>query len=298
MPSWDGRSPWSGLGLWLDPPVAPAERGALPGAVSTLARSLESNGFEWLLLSDPTNDDPPAPGVARAGRSPSATSACEPFTLAGAVAALTDRLRLGIVPGPDRSPSMMAKFTTTLDVLSHGRAGLTVRLEPSPSTMSTARTLDALRVYRSMLEDEFPTHAGRFYRIDGAINRPGPVRSEGIPVVLIVGGAASLPDEVASTLYPMVDAVVVVADDRSTSKRAVRLRDMGRDVDPGRNHVPLIWATPPVPAQQVELAELADRARDQRAAGADAVLVRVAGLPSPALVTELAAQLNETSAGS
>ena len=48
----------------------------------------------------------------------------ECFTTLGAIAALTDRIRLGqlVLGVPYRNPALTAKMATTLDLISHGRS--------------------------------------------------------------------------------------------------------------------------------------------------------------------------------
>ena len=49
------------------------------------------------------------------------------------------------------------------------------------------RLEEAVRICRAMFRDERPTFAGRYYSVDGAINRPAPVQAGGPPI--LVGGS-------------------------------------------------------------------------------------------------------------
>lgn len=269
------------LGLWLDPPAARPTGPPLDDLMD-LGRALEANGFEWLWLSDPIAD-----GIDHGD----GDFGAEPFTLAGALAAVTRRLGLGVVPAGSRVPSMLAKLTTSLDVISHGRAALGVRLVETKEGEGMVRANEALRVCRSMFFEENPTFAGRFYRIESAINRPGPVRSGGIPAVAFATGTIALSGDAAVAFLHLLDAVVVEGDELTTAN-AVRDLEAARSVGGGRSAKRLIWASPPFDTT-TGMAQIVEEARRQRAVGATGVLVRMAGLATPATVAEIAARLTE-----
>jgi alkanesulfonate monooxygenase SsuD/methylene tetrahydromethanopterin reductase-like flavin-dependent oxidoreductase (luciferase family) len=123
--------------------------------------------------------------------------ALEAYTLLGALAIRTSRLRLGplVTSVGWRSPALVAKQVTTLDVLSGGRAvlGLGAGRVAGPLDESGAATVDrfddledALRICRAMFLDEAATVAGRRHHVTDAANRPRPVQPGGVPIV--VGG--------------------------------------------------------------------------------------------------------------
>jgi F420-dependent oxidoreductase-like protein len=125
----------------------------------------------------------------------------ESYTLLGALAARTSRVRLGtLVTGVTyRNPVILAKIVTTLDVISAGRAilgigaawydvehhGLGVPFPPVKERMD--RLEEAVRICRAMFREERPTFEGRHYTIAEAWNVPRPVQ-EGGPPILIGGG--------------------------------------------------------------------------------------------------------------
>lgn len=125
----------------------------------------------------------------------------EAYTYLGALAACTDRVRLGpLVTGVTyRNPAIVAKQATTLDVISKGRAVLGIGaawygeehaalgVEFPPVAERMDRLEEALQVCRAMFSDEVPTFSGRYYRIEGALNRPRPVQPGGPPIM--VGGS-------------------------------------------------------------------------------------------------------------
>jgi F420-dependent oxidoreductase-like protein len=123
----------------------------------------------------------------------------EAYTLLGAIAARTTTARLGtlVTAVTFRNPALVAKMTTTLDVISGGRAMLGIGAGNNrdehhrygvpfpPIAERLERLEDALRIARAMFHDENPTYAGRHHSIDGAVNWPPP-RNGTIPIV--VGG--------------------------------------------------------------------------------------------------------------
>lgn len=124
----------------------------------------------------------------------------EAYTLLGAVAARTRRIRLGaLVTGVTyRNPAFLAKVVTTLDVVSAGRAILGIGAAWNdvesraygydwPSTAERFERLeDALRICRGMFTQERTTFHGTRHRVDGALNVPQPVQPGG-PRILIGG---------------------------------------------------------------------------------------------------------------
>lgn len=125
----------------------------------------------------------------------------EAYTTLGAIAARTSKVRLGtLVTGVTyRNPALLAKQVTTLDVISKGRAMLGIGaawnedehrgygFEFPPIGQRMNRLEEALTICKAMFTEERPTFEGRYYRIDGALNNPRPLRPGG-PQVLVGGG--------------------------------------------------------------------------------------------------------------
>ena len=125
----------------------------------------------------------------------------EAYTILGAVAARTSRVKLGaMVTGVTyRNPAFLAKVVTTLDVISSGRAILGIGAawndEESlaygydwPSTSERFERLeDALQICRLMFTQPRSTFAGKRHHIEDAYNVPQPVQPGG-PKILIGGG--------------------------------------------------------------------------------------------------------------
>jgi F420-dependent oxidoreductase-like protein len=122
----------------------------------------------------------------------------EAYTLLGALAARTSRVKLGtLVTGVTyRNPAILAKIVTTLDVISQGRAflgigaawfdqeheGLGVDFPPVKERFE--RLEEALVICRAMFRSERPTIDGQHYRVRDAINVPAPVTEGGPPIMI------------------------------------------------------------------------------------------------------------------
>jgi F420-dependent oxidoreductase-like protein len=129
------------------------------------------------------------------------TPMLEAYTLLGALAAVTSRVHLGAFVSPVtlRSPALLAKIVTSLDVISGGRAilGLGAGTDATehaaygigfPAIAVRQAELDeALAICRLMLSQDQPSFAGSFFRIDEALNVPRPLQPR-IPILVGGGG--------------------------------------------------------------------------------------------------------------
>ena len=163
-------------------------------SVAGLAGTAESAGFESLWVMDHFYQLPALGGAPQ--------PMLESYTLLGALAARTSRIRLGaLVTGVTyRNPALLAKIVTTLDVISAGRAmlgigaawhdeeheGLGVDFPPVAERM--ARLEEAVQICRAMFREEHPTFEGRYYRIKDAYNVPRPIQPGGPPILIGGGG--------------------------------------------------------------------------------------------------------------
>lgn len=161
--------------------------------VAGIAGTAEDAGFESVWVMDHFWQLPPLGG-------PDAPI-LEGYTLLGALAARTERVRLGtLVTGVTyRNPALLAKMVTTLDVISGGRAilgigaawfdeehlGLGFDFPPVRERMG--RLEEAVQICRAMFTEDAPSFAGNYYRIDGARNVPRPIQPGGPPI--LVGGS-------------------------------------------------------------------------------------------------------------
>jgi F420-dependent oxidoreductase-like protein len=172
--------------------------GGTPGdlfeGVVAMANAAEETGYDSVWVMDHFYQLPPLGGPGE--------PMLDSYTLLGALAARTSRLRLGaMVTGVTyRNPAHLAKIVTTLDVISAGRAilgigaawydveheGLGFDFPPAGERLD--RLEEALQICRAMFNEEAPSFAGTYYRIHEARNVPPPVRPGGPPILVGGGG--------------------------------------------------------------------------------------------------------------
>lgn len=198
-----------------------------------LAEAAELSGFDsiWVADSFETGSD----------------ASFEAYTLLGALAVRTFTARLGALVSSvtHRSPGILAKQVTALDVVSSGRAVLGVGpggAEPDHAAVSEAgggpsapvqtgsdqrdsqqlrydRFEEALEALAALL-GKSPAHAGdvsfagRFFRLEGAPNRPRPVQEGRLPVLI---GASD--DETLKLVARHGDACSLVGDPTTVRRR-------------------------------------------------------------------------------
>lgn len=191
------------LGCWLTGPLWDSEGISLLERVSSLAVAAEVSGFDSFWVSDLV----PSATVGASG-----PRGLEAYSLLGALAARTRTMRLGAVPFTDhgRPPSMVAKMVAGIDVISHGRGILAVALGEGDADEGGA-VVEALQVSRAMMEDDLPTFTGSVHGIKEAFNRPRPVQSGGIPLVLVVSNSASRRAGAIAAAARRADAVIMAA---------------------------------------------------------------------------------------
>ncbi len=159
--------------------------------VAGAAQAADRSGFDTVLVMDHFYQ---LPGLGELD-----DFMLEAYTLLGALASVTERVRLGaLVTGNTyRNPAILAKCVTTLDVVSGGRAQLGIGsgwfemehdafgIEFGTFTDRFEKLEEALQVILPMLRGERPTVHGEHYRITEAINEPPPISK--IPVM--IGGS-------------------------------------------------------------------------------------------------------------
>jgi probable F420-dependent oxidoreductase len=154
-------------------------------------RAAEASGWHGVWLADHympnTGDTAPARG-----------DVYECWTLLPAMAAVTERIRIGTLVSPTsvHHPALLAKRAATIDRLSGGRmvlglgAGWQLNehvaygIELEPPGRRVSRFEEAIGIIRSMLAEDWTTFHGEFYRVTQAPCDPKPVQS---PLPLLVG---------------------------------------------------------------------------------------------------------------
>jgi F420-dependent oxidoreductase-like protein len=183
------------FGLQINPYFA-GSTGNPWDAVSRAAQALDASAFDSLWLYDHF--------LYEGGYSghPVAEPAMECFTTLGAIAAQTQRIRLGqlVLGVPYRNPALTAKMATTLDLISHGRSILGLgagwhqreyeaygwgEFEPGPVRL---RRLDeATRVILKLWAEPPASFRGEFYSLDQVRDLPPPVQRPHPPI--LIGGS-------------------------------------------------------------------------------------------------------------
>ncbi len=160
--------------------------------LTEIAATAEASGFDSLFVMDHLHQ---IPGVG-----PQTNWMLEGNTILAALAARTRRLHLGLMVGgvTYRNPALHAKITTTLDVISGGRAIHSIGAAwfedehraygfQFPSLSERFERLEEhLQIARAMFTQESASFEGRHYRVEGALNNPRPLRGD---VPILVGGS-------------------------------------------------------------------------------------------------------------
>jgi alkanesulfonate monooxygenase SsuD/methylene tetrahydromethanopterin reductase-like flavin-dependent oxidoreductase (luciferase family)/ribosomal protein S18 acetylase RimI-like enzyme len=125
----------------------------------------------------------------------------EAWTTATALAAVTERIRLGhlVLANGFRHPALLAKMAITLDHASGGRLDLGLGsgsyppeydrfgLEHPQARVRAEQLDEALQVLKLLFSEDAPTFQGRHYRLDAAPSVPRPLQRPYPPIH--VGGA-------------------------------------------------------------------------------------------------------------
>jgi F420-dependent oxidoreductase-like protein len=157
-----------------------------------IATAAEESGFSSITVMDHLHQIP--------GIGPRTNFMLEGNTILGGLAARTSRVSIGLMVAGVmyRNPALLAKITTTLDIISGGRAVLGLGAgwyEEEheaygygfpPLKERFERLEDALQIARLMFTEEEPSFEGRHHRIANILNNPRPLRGD-IPIM--VGGS-------------------------------------------------------------------------------------------------------------
>jgi F420-dependent oxidoreductase-like protein len=160
--------------------------------LSDIAGTAESSGFDTVLVMDHLHQI--------RGVGPPENWMLEGNTILPALAARTERVNLSLLVGAVtyRNPALHAKITTTLDVISGGRAihgiGAGWNVDEAtaygydfpPLKERFERLEDHLNIARAMFTQERATYEGKHHSVREAYNNPKPIRGD-IPIM--IGGS-------------------------------------------------------------------------------------------------------------
>jgi len=157
-----------------------------------IATAAEESGFSSISLMDHLHQIGPV--------GPPENYMFDGNTMLAAIAARTSSIHLGLLVGgvTYRNPALVAKITTTLDVISGGRAVLGLGAAwfeeehkaygyEFPSLKTRFEYLeDALQITRALFTQDVATVHGQHFHVEGAFNNPKPIRGD-IPI--LIGGS-------------------------------------------------------------------------------------------------------------
>jgi F420-dependent oxidoreductase-like protein len=160
--------------------------------VVAIAESAEQSGFSSVSVMDHLHQIGPV--------GPPENYMFDGNTILAGIAARTSKLTLGTLVGgvTYRNPALLAKITTTLDVISGGRAWLGLGAAwfegehvaygyDFPSLGRRFEYLEeALQIVRAMFTREQASFEGEYFRVHDAYNNPKPIRGD-IPIM--IGGS-------------------------------------------------------------------------------------------------------------
>jgi len=170
------------------------EPGDLLARLTAIATTAEDAGFDSVYVMDHLHQI--------RGVGPDENWMLEGPTTLAALAAVTKKAQLGLMVGgiTYRNPALLAKITTTIDILSGGRAilgigaawneseSLAYGYEFPPLGVRFEQLEDGLRIFQAMFRGDAgqATVDGKHHHIKDAYNNPKPLRGD-IPI--LIGGS-------------------------------------------------------------------------------------------------------------
>jgi len=218
----------------------PADPAAIAGTLTQTAQLAEQAGISSFTVMDHFFQ------MEQGDRASAREPMLESYTTLGHVAALTERMTLGVlVTGVMyRHPGLLAKIVTTLDVLSGGRArlgigaswyereqvGLGVPVVPVAERFE--RLEETLRICLQMWSDDDGPFEGRHYRLAETLCVPRPI-SRPHPPILVGGGGEKKTLRLAARYGDACNVFGTSPDDVAGKLDVLRshCRDEGRDYD-------------------------------------------------------------------
>jgi F420-dependent oxidoreductase-like protein len=159
--------------------------------ITAVAQAADELGFHAVYVPDHVHPIPP-----------SQAPLFEAWTMVTALAAATDRIRIGplVTSNSYRNPALQAKIASTIDVVSNGRlifgigAGwyepdyLGYGYEFGTAGDRLRRLDEAVQLIRRFWTEESVDFEGRYYRASGGLNQPKGLQQPHIPVLVAGGG--------------------------------------------------------------------------------------------------------------
>jgi F420-dependent oxidoreductase-like protein len=161
-------------------------------AMLGVAQRIEAAGYESLWVYDHFHTVP----------EPTQEPTYECWTLMAAYATVTETIRLGqmCTCNSYRPPSYLAKVASSIDVISGGRLEFAIGAGwyeheylaygypfPKPS-VRIGQLAEAVKIIKAMWTEDEARFAGKYYRVDGAINQPKPLQKPHPPLWIAGGG--------------------------------------------------------------------------------------------------------------
>jgi F420-dependent oxidoreductase-like protein len=161
--------------------------------IASIATTAENGGFDSVFVMDHFYQ---LPGLGRPNE-----PMFEAYSLLTAIAARTNRVRLGAMVGgmTYRNPAYLAKTVTGLDVISKGRAIWGIGAgwfelehqhygyEFGTFTDRFEKLEEGLQIVTSMFRNDQTTFSGKWFQVTDAYNVPRPIQAGGPPV--LIGGS-------------------------------------------------------------------------------------------------------------
>src|SRR6202521_333953 len=204
------------------------------GRTLAIPRLAEHLGFESVWVFDHFQTEP----------DPTDELTFESFTTLAALAASTERVRLGqvVICTAFRNPALTAKMIGTLDVISGGRMELGIGAGWKedewraygygfPDTKTRLATLaDHLEVITPMLAPGHATFAGRYASVTDAINVPRGVQQPRVPV-MVGGNGPNVTWRLAARFANELNLDWLTPDEVGAAKPVIasRCEEIGRD---------------------------------------------------------------------
>lgn len=169
--------------------------------MAAVAQTVERLGYESVWVYDHFHTVP----------EPTQEVTYEAWTLMGALATVTDTVRLGqmCTANSYRPPSYLAKVAATIDVISRGRLEMGIGAgwyeheylgygyEFPKASVRIGQLREGVEIMRRMWTEDEVHYEGRYYTLAGAICMPKPVQEPMIPL-WVAGGGEQLTLDVAA----------------------------------------------------------------------------------------------------